>query len=103
MARGPVLRRLRGEAAEGAAVCLLPACRSLSAADAGSVCHGDSIIGQEDPLYEAGCAGWGSASVCLFLGRPAPAASALCAVCLPHFGSPLHQLQMWHTAVLEES
>lgn len=24
-------------------------------------------------------------------------------VCLPHFCSPFHRLQMWHTAVFEES
>ena len=57
--------------------------------------------------------GWRSVSACLFLGQPSrpllrpslrlPASLALPSVCLPHFCSPFHQLQMWHTAVLEES
>lgn len=58
-------------------------------------------------------AGGGVASGCLFLGQPSrqflwpslrlPASLALSSVCLPHFCSPFHQLQMWHTAVLEKS
>lgn len=57
--------------------------------------------------------GGGVVSGCLFLGQPSrqflwpslrlPASLALSTVCLPHFCSPFHQLQMWHTAVLEKS
>lgn len=55
----------------------------------------------------------GGVWVCLFLGQPSrqflwpsqllPASLMLSSVCLPHFCSPFHQLQMWHTAVLEKS
>lgn len=57
--------------------------------------------------------GGGVLSLCLFLGQPSrqflwpsprlPASLTLSSVCLPHFCSPFHQLQMWHTAVLQKS